>query len=134
MKKLILAIVVLSLQGCALVDAYLMTHYDPNEYKIITEIRSEARSYKANCSDIVISKVNATALADKTQLFEIYNEQIPRNAEGISASKNLNEIAQGLKNRYASGNTVSATFCKIKFESIEKSAELIQHVVANRPR
>ena len=134
MRKLLLVALVTLLPGCALVDAYLMTKYDPNEYRIITEIRSDANTYKTQCDDAVASKANSVAIADKTKLFQFYSEQIPRNTNGISASKNLNEIAQGLKTRYAGADKVSATFCKLKFEGIEIGATTIQHVLGNRPR
>ena len=134
MKYLLIGLALVGLNGCTLVDAYLMTKYDPNEYKIVTEIRNNANSYRLQCGDPVASKTNAVLLADKTKLFQFYSEQIPRNNDGISAAKNLNEITQGLATRYQNGDTVSAVFCKLKFDSVEHSAELMQHVIGNKPR
>jgi hypothetical protein len=134
MKYLLTALAILGLNGCTLVDAYLMTKYDPNEYKIIAEIRNDANTYKSQCGDAVVSKTNSIVLANKTKLFEIYSEQIPRNDDSIKAAKNLNEITQGLATRYQNGDTVSAVFCKLKFDSVEHSAELMQHVIGNKPR
>ena len=133
MKRLLLSLVVL-LSGCTLVDAYLMTKYDANEYKLAVEIRTDAIKYKAQCDDPVATKVNANAIADKTQLFENYSEHIPRNDNGAAASRNLNEIAQGLAKKYNSGDKVSATFCRLKFEGIEIGAVTVQSVLAKRPR
>ena len=119
MKKLLLIIgLVILLPGCALVDAYLMTKYDPNEYKLITEIRADAQLSKKNCDDNNASKMNARIIASKTHLFELYSQEIPRNQNVISASKDLNEIAQGLETRYNQPTPVSAAYCKLKFESI----------------
>ena len=42
MKRLLIALSIVALNGCALYDAYMMTGYDPNEYRIITEIRTDA--------------------------------------------------------------------------------------------
>jgi hypothetical protein len=134
MRKLFVVLAVLSLNGCAVWDAYFMTGFDPNEYRVITEIRADAYNYKNSCSNKALSEVNAVALADKTQLFEFYEEQIPKNKNGINASKELNKIAQGLKTSYASGNPVNPIFCKLKMESIEHSAQTIQHVLGQRPR
>lgn len=134
MKKLLAIVAVLSLNGCALYDAYMMTGYDSNEYRIITEIRTDAGYYKEQCDVAESSRMNAMVLSHKTMLFQNYESQIPRNSNGINASKELNKIAQGLKDRYKSGAPVSTSFCKLKFESIEHSAETIQHVVGNRPR
>lgn len=120
------------LQGCALVDAYLMTHYDPNEYQLITEIRTDSIIYKKDCDNLNTAKTNAINLANKTLLFKNYSESVPRNKEVIQASKDLNEIAQGLAQRY-SGN-VSSAFCKLKLDSIEKNSKLMQETIAGRPR
>ena len=134
MKKLLAILAVALLPGCTLVDAYLMTKYDANEYKLAVEIRSDAIKYKKQCDDAVASKSNAHAIADKTQLFEHYSEHIPRNNNGASASRNLNEIAQGLVKRYNSGDRVSTTFCRLKFEGIEIGATTLQSVLGKKPR
>jgi hypothetical protein len=134
MKKLIALIAVSMLSGCALYDAYMMTPYDSNEYKLAVEIRTEAHKYRAECDNAEASKKNAQAIADKTQLFEFYSEHIPRNNNGASASRNLNEIAQGLVKRYNSGDKVSTTFCKLKFEGIEIGAVTLQSVLGKKPR
>jgi hypothetical protein len=135
MKKLLIVLSTLMLNGCALYDAYMMTGYDSNEYLIITEIRTNASISKEQCNDAVSSRLNAMAISNKTNLFQNYEEQIPRNNNGINASRELNKIAQGLKDRYNNTSSpVSPLFCKLKFESIENSAKTIQHIVGNRPR
>lgn len=135
MKKLLaLCVAIGALNGCTIIDAYLMTKYDPNEYRIITEIRTDAGRSKAECANPLISATNAVAIASKTSLFVNYSENIPRNDDGFKAAKSLNEIAQGLSIRYQGSDTVSPVFCKLKFESIENSASLIQHTLGNRPR
>ena len=134
MKNLLLALSLVGLSGCTLVDAYLMTKYDPNEYRIIAEIRNDATVYKAQCDDATVSKSNAQLIADKTQLFEFYSQHIPRNTDSYSASKELNKIAQGLKERYTGTTTVSSAFCKLKYDGIANSANTIQHTLGGRPR
>ena len=136
MKKIIFPLVALVclLPGCAVVDAYLMTKYDPNEYKIVTDIRLVSEKAAVQCEDANASKVNANQLADKTRLFELYSQEIPRNKDNYAASHALNEIAQGLAKKYNDGEKVSPLFCKLKFEGIRNSADVIRHVLANRPR
>jgi len=133
MKTLLIASLSV-LSGCTLIDSYLMTPYDPNEYKLITEIRAEAQLDKAQCSDAELSKSNAAKIAADTKLFQLYSEHIPRNKDMITASNNLQEIAQGLSGMYAKENKVSSTFCAIKFQNIEQSANILQAVVGGRPR
>lgn len=133
MKKLITVATTALLSGCALWDAYFMAPYDANEYMLITEIRTEAGQYQAQCTNPVAAPVNAEAMARKTNLYEKYSEQIPRNENGFKSAKALNEIAQGLNQAYVKG-PVSPTFCRLKYVSIENSATLIQRVTAGRPR
>jgi hypothetical protein len=134
MRKLCVILAVFSLNGCALYDAYMMTGFDPNEYRVITEIRTDANDYKLQCDDVAKSRLNAMAMSHKTMLFQNYEEQIPKNKNGYNASVELNKIAQGLRDRYNDKTPVSPVFCKLKFESIEHSAQTIQHVLGQRPR
>jgi len=133
MKKLLLLPLML-LSGCTVIDAYLMTHYDPNEYKLITDIRAEAQLAKAQCDDPAASKANAVKVANDTQLFVLYSEHVPRNEQVISASKDLHTIAQGLADQYAKFDKVSPGFCKIKFTSVESNADTMQTIIGKRPR
>jgi hypothetical protein len=133
MKQIFLVAFALSLTGCAVWDAYMMAPYDANEYLQITEIRTNAIQYRRQCDNPVLAPVNAQAMANRTELYEKYQEQIPRNANGFKAAQTLNEISQGLNTAYAKG-PVSSVFCKLKYNNIEHSAELIQRVTAGRPR
>lgn len=135
MKRLIAVLAVVSLNGCAIYDAIMMTKYDPNEYLLITQIRTDAQQYKKSCDNHQLAATNAVAIANRTDLFEKYSEQIPNNDNGIRASRSLNEIAQGLAVTYLDPTKQpSAVFCRLKYSSIENSATVIQHVVGNRPR
>jgi hypothetical protein len=133
MKQIFLAAFALSLTSCALWDAYMMAPYDANEYMQITEIRALAGQYRKQCDNPILAPANAQAIANKTDLFEKYEELIPRNDNGYKAARALNEIAQGLNTAYGRG-PVSPVFCKLKYNNIEHSAELIQRVTAGRPR
>ena len=133
LKRLGLAAATVLLTSCALWDAYFMAPYDATEYLQITEIRALSGQYRAQCDNPVLSPVNAQAMANRTDLFEKYEQYIPRNDNGKAAAKALNEIAQGLNTAYAKG-PVSPVFCKLKYNNIEHSAELIQRVTAGRPR
>ena len=132
MKRLALLLVPL-LASCAVYDAVTMTGFDPNEYRIITEIRVDSAYYKDGCANPLIAQTNAVAMARKTELYQVYSEQIPNNDDSYKAATSLNEIAQGLAKRYDSP-PVPALFCKLKYNSIESSARVIQHVIGNRPR
>ena len=132
MKRLLIVLSVLSLNGCALYDAYMMTGFDPNEYLIITEIRVDANHYKTQCA-LPVAATNAVTISYKTTLFDTYSQGLPNNAEVQRAAKSLNEIAQGLVDSYGKG-PVNPLFCKLKYGSIENSAAVMQVVIGNRPR
>lgn len=133
MKRIFVSIFALSLTSCALWDAYFMAPYDANEYMLITEIRTNAALYREQCANPVLAPVNAQAMANRTLLYERYEENIPRNENGLKAARALNEISQGLNTAYSKG-PVSPVFCKLKYNNIEHSAEIIQRVTAGRPR
>jgi hypothetical protein len=111
-----------------------MTKYDPNEYQLITDIRAFAQQSKSQCDDVKVSKENADKIAYDTKRFFLYSEHVPRNQNLVDSSKQLNDIAKGLLDQYIKNEKVSPAFCKIKFESIEKSADRMQTVIAGRPR
>jgi hypothetical protein len=133
MKKILIALTLAVLSGCTAVDAYLMK-YDSSEYTIITEIRADAQNYKEACGNELMSTTNSIALANKTKLFVLFSEHQPHNDPVIKASIELDKIAQGLKTQYTNEGKVSPMFCKIKFESIEHSAEAMQKIIGAKPR
>jgi len=133
MKRIFLAAIALSLTSCAVWDAYMMAPYDANEYLQITEIRTTAIQYRRQCDNPVLAPANAQAIANRTELYEKYQEQIPRNTNGFKSAQALNEIAQGLNTAYVKG-PVSSMFCRLKYNNIENGAEIIQRVTAGRPR
>ena len=134
MKKLLSAVFVLALNGCVAYDAYMLTSFDSNEYQLMAQIRVDARHFVTACANPVMSKPNAVAMANETELFVAYSEYLPHNSDAVNAARALNEIAQGLKDRYNSGGAVSPLFCRLKFNGIEHSADLIQQTLGNRPR
>jgi len=133
MKRIVLVSMLTLLSGCTLLDAYLMK-YDPNEYQMIADIRTTANISKTQCDNPLLSVSNATVMANKTLAFVQFAQYVPRNDKVKAASIELDKIAQGLKDQYEKSSKVSPVFCKLKFSSIESSAETIQRVVGDKPR
>jgi hypothetical protein len=133
MKKLSLVLLIL-LSGCSsLIEAYLMK-YDTNEYFLINDVRTAAQLGQLHCDDAVESKANAESLATKTLTLMNFAQYQPHNKPVQNSSIELNKIAQGLNDQYHSGNSVSTTFCRIKFKIVEDAATTIQQSEGNKPK
>jgi len=129
MKKLVL-IALMVLPGCALIEAYNLK-YDVMEYNQITEIRTSAHLAKNKCSDPIEAAGPAILIGTKTLNFANYTQYRSDKPTAAAAVK-LNEIAQGLVEKFEN-IPVSPMFCKIKFEEIEKSAEVMQKTIGAKP-
>jgi hypothetical protein len=129
MKK-ILFLILVSLSGCALIDAYNLK-YDVMEYNQITEIRTLAQQSKSKCGDPLSAVGSAISLSTKTLTFANYTQYRSDKPTAAAAVK-LNEIAHGLSDKFEN-DAVSPMFCKIKFEEVEKSAETMQKTIGAKP-
>lgn len=133
MKKLILALAILSLNGCALYDAYFMAKYDNNEYMLINRIRTQANLGAAKCGKPeVVAEVDSVWRT--TVELKNYSQSIPHNEEATKMSAELAEIVKGLSDRYKGTEPVSMMYCTTKFASIERNAVTIQNVIGKKPR
>lgn len=134
MKKTLLAIILsTSLSGCALWDAYFMAGYDNQEYAIITNIRTNAELNAGLCVDQDKSKATFDYLHFKSVEFKNFTQHIPDNEDAYKLSEQMVELAKQGKDQYEKGN-VSAGFCKLKLQQINRTAETIQKVIGSKPR
>jgi len=123
MKKLII-ICALALTGCADIMGIVgMQPFDSNEYAYTVSIRTKALT--GDCS-----KDNLTSMYMDSQLFKNYTQYIPYNDKTNSMATDLNKLVEELYKR----ENPSAVYCKLKLNSISKSAEEIQRVVGSKPR
>jgi hypothetical protein len=134
MKKLLVGLLLVSsLSGCALFDAYFMARFDNNEYALINKIRTEANLGAAKCGKpeviAVVDNIYRTSIE-----FRNYGQSIPRNQDVIRMGNELAEIVKGLSDRYHGTEPVSMMYCTTKFSSIERNAVNIQNVVGKKPR
>ena len=134
MKKIILALALLSLSGCALIDAYLMAKYDTTEYSLVNKIKTKAELSVEDCKDVKKSKENAEILYFTAVELRNFSTNIPRNAETTKLAGNLVELTKQGKEQYAKDSNVSETFCKLKLQQIGRSAEVAQKVIGKKPR
>jgi len=135
MKKILLsALIVTSLSGCALIDAYFMAGYDNQEYAIITNIRTNAELNAGLCVDQVKSKATFDYLHFKSVEFKNFTQHIPNNQDAHKLSDQMVELSKQGKEMYDKNDNVSAGFCKLKIQQINRTAETIQKVIGSKPR
>lgn len=134
MKKLLLILTVLSLNGCALIDAYLMAGYDTNEYALVTKIKTKADVYVDDCKDNTKSKQNADDLYYTALELKNFSQNIPRNEDATKLAGNLVDLTKQGKELYVKTPSVSETFCKLKLQQISRSAEIAQKAIGKKPR
>ena len=139
MKKLLVVLAIISLQGCAaiegvnLVRAWNMAKFDNNEYSQINSIRTVANLGAAKCGTADVIPV-VDSLYYKSVELKNYSASIPHNEETVKMSGELAEIIKGLNERYHGKEPVSVSYCTLKFGTIEKNAVTIQNVIGAKPR
>lgn len=124
MKKLLVSCAVVALTGCSSIMGIVgMQPFDSNEYAYTVSIRTKALS--GDCS-----KDNLASMYSDSQMFVNYTQYIPYNDKTNSMATDLNKLVEELYKR----DKPSAVYCKLKLNSISKSAEEIQRVVGSKPR
>lgn len=134
MKNLIVGTLLILLSGCAMVDAYFMAGFDPNEYLLVDDVRSTAQVSVNQCENreqmnSIVNSMYLTATKLKN-----YAQFIPHNEKTIPLAESLYDEVYKLQTRYQSPEKIGKAYCKMKLNIIEKSAETIQEVLGSKPR
>ena len=137
MRKLSILLAILALQGCTAVgfvyDSVRMARFDNNEYAQINSIRTVANLGAAKCGTAEVVPVVENLYYKSVEL-KNYSASIPRNDETIKMTSELAEIVKGLNEKYHDKETVSTSYCTLKFGTIEKNAVTIQNAIGAKPR
>lgn len=133
--RLILPLLLLTLSGCTVIDAYLMAKFDSNEYQLVNQIKSTAETNIKSCGDREKMNTVANYLFIKGTEFKNYTSHIPHNEKASLLSSEIYKEIEGLNARYSNlDKKVSESYCKQKLSMIEQSAETIQEVIGDKPR
>ena len=133
MKKLLVAMLLVGLSGCSLLEAYMMK-YDTNEYQYITEIRTMSQFGLLKCDNYDESKRRAEELSVKAATFVNFAQHLPYNTPTQKASVELNSMVQGFHDQYQKNAKVNPLFCKLKLGNIISSAESMQKTIGAKPK
>jgi len=134
MKKIILAISISLLSGCAVIDSYLMAKYDTNEYSAIATIRSQSEVAQAECDDRKRTEQNIDQVYKSSVFFKNFTQLRVRNEETAAIAYNIYLLSDQLKKHYEKNEAVSPTYCKLKFQQLEKGAITAQKTIGSKPR
>ena len=108
--------------------------YDPNEYQLISEIRTTAELSVNKCKNKDEAAQSAETLYEQTLSLMNYSQFLPHDEPVQKATVELNKMAKGLIDQYDNNKNISEVFCKIKFQNIENSAKTMQKVIGAKPR
>jgi len=134
MKKLLLLVAVLSLNGCALFDAYNMATYDSAEYALVNKIRTQSELSINECKNSMKSQINFIDMHYASIELRNFSQYLPNNNDVYKLSGNLVDLTKQGVEAYDKGSTVSEIFCKFKLQQINRSAETAQKAIGNKPR
>ena len=134
MKKILLLIAVLSLNGCALIDTYFMAKYDTTEYALVNEIKTKSQVAIENCENQLMVTTQVNELYIKSLEFKNFTTHIPRNKEAEELSNKLYLLTKDTRDYFNKADKISTLFCKAKLQQIVTSADTIQHALGNKPR
>lgn len=132
MKTLLIALSLLVLSGCAVVDRFIIAPFDPNEYSLVNTLRSSSILVKPNCSNISRNEVNH--LYNIALTLKNYSEYLPKNDQTIKPVNTTYQMVSELKSRYEKENKLNKTYCELKMQSIIDASELTQKAIGKRPR
>lgn len=134
MRKILIALGVLCLSGCTLVDSYLLAHYDTNEYALINDIRAKSFVSVSDCKQYDTTVNNLKQIYLDSYRFLGFTKYTPRNDDAAKMGEKLFALSKGAKEYYDTHDKVSEIFCKSKLQQINKAAEEIQSVIGRKPR
>ena len=126
--SLILIIAVL-LSGCSLFPST----FDSQEHAMIVNVHVISQD------DGVCNTPNSAYMAAQTMYQDArwawnYGRDLPNNEKMVAMTASLMAMTKELDDRYKKAETVSATYCKLKFKNIHQATDTILKVSARRPR
>jgi hypothetical protein len=130
MKKIALTLLVMTLSGCTVFDAYFMAHYDNQEYALINKIRTKAQVAQKSCDTPTALKSEIKEIVNTSLEFKNFTQYIPRNPEAYKMASQMVELSEQIK----FDDKTSLIFCKMKLQQVERNAEKIQTVLGSKPR
>jgi len=110
----------IALTGCSILN---MASYDPNEYNLVNQIRTEAQTMSC-------TKENFSKLYYDARALRNYAQYQPDNQSTTRLVESLYQIVDELNQK----ENPSGVYCHAKLTLIELNAERIERSVGGKPR
>ena len=133
MKKLLFVFfVAVNIAGCGI---FFIAPYDTNENLLINKVVVKSEGMKDFCNDYTQTRHNVISLFSQTKQLKNFSHSLPNNELTTKMIDPLYQMMEDMHTRYKNEkDTVSKTYCELKFQSIHDSASTIQKAIAKRPR
>ena len=134
MKKIIIAVLLSQLTGCALYDAYFMAKYDTNEYALANSIKTKSELAIEQCANKQVVEQRLDDIYARSIEFKNFTSYIPRNDDANKMAVKLATLSKDTKDYYNTHDKISEVFCKMKLQQIVKSSDAIMETLGKKPR
>lgn len=136
MKRYSLVLVAL-LAGCGTIDKAMdafLQKFDANEYKLITDIRTNAGLAKLDCADPQKSRKNVERIWVSALSLKNYAENLPHNKPIQETSRQMFDMVEAIQKEYQTKEKVSKIYCEAKLGNIENNANTMQQIEGSKPK
>jgi hypothetical protein len=127
MNKFLMIGLISVITGCSVIGA----KYDANEYSTFTRIAAEAMEAKQVCGNQEQVRYYASRLRDDSAFAIIYTKYESYNEETFQMATEIKKMVDELNVSVDKGN-MSQTFCSIKLDIIQQSAETAMRSSASK--
>ena len=102
---------------------------------LINKVVVKSEGMKDFCGNYTQTRHNVTSLFTQAKQLKNFSHSLPNNELTTKMIDPLYQMMEDMHTRYKNEkDTVSKTYCELKFQSIHDSASIIQKAIAKRPR
>lgn len=138
MRKLLILLALPLLTACGTVqhawESYWLPPFDNREYTYAVELRSMSEVAVDQCATAGASRDNAARIHERAREFYNYARELPNNRDVESMARSITEITGPLHQRYTADGTVSAAYCRSKYQLINIASTGAQRAMARKKR
>lgn len=128
-----LCLFTISMSGCSAVNYFTMARFDSVEYMLANAVTAAAAVGESDCGTNKAKKSSRHAWESAVEL-SYYTVQRKNNQQAAAISQEILSQTAELYQRYQEQDSVSKSYCEIKFSNIKKNSVLLQSALGNKPK